>query len=158
MVVGQDFRVNCWHQKLLGEKSDTLHNAIYTDADILEQQLGSRLAFGGAAAEEHFVELLVERAQIRIFYGDDDTARDDLALASKTRHFYFALTGALGKRTKFQVNDLSQLVVLAKSRDHEPEPYSSRKSSRAEGMDSRKGSRSELRPIVTIRKYFLGST
>ena len=141
------FRVNCWHQKLLSEKSDTLHNAIYQDADILEQQLGSRLAFGGAAAEEHFVELLVERAQIRIFYGDDDTARDDLALASKTRHFYFALTGALGKRTKFQVNDLSQLVVLAKSRDHEPEPYSSRKSSRAEGMDSRKGSRSELRPL-----------
>ena len=140
------FRANIWHQKLLSEKSDALKNTIYKDAGILEQQLSSRLTFGGAAAEEHFVEFLVERAQVRIFYGDDDKAREDLARASKTRHFYFALTGALGKRTKFQVDDLSQLVVLARSRDHEPEPYSSRKSSRAEGMDSRKGSRGEIRP------------
>ena len=141
------FRINCWHQKLLSEKSDTLHSTIYKDEEVLEHQLSSRLTFGGAAAEEHLVEFLVERAQIQIFYGDDNKAREDLARASKTRHFYFALTGALGKRTKYQVNDLSQLVVLAKSRDYEPEPYSSRKSSRVEGMDSRKGSRGELRPL-----------
>ena len=136
-------RVNFWHQKLLNEKSDKLKDSLYMDTNILEHQLSSRLTFGGAAAEEHFVEFLVERAQIRIYYGDDEKAREDLARATKTRHFQFALTGALGKRTKFQVSDLSQLVVLAKSRDHEPEPYSSRKSSRAEGMDSRKTSRDE---------------
>lgn len=141
------FRINCWHQKLLSERSDTLYDTIYKDAEVLEHQLSSRLTFGGAAAEEHLVEFLVERAQIRIFYGDDDKAREDLARASQTRHFYFALTGALGKRTKYQVNDLSQLVVLAKSRDHEPEPYSSRKSSRVEGIDSRKGSRGEILPL-----------
>lgn len=131
------FRVNHWHQKLLSEKSDTMQDIIYNDADVLEHQLHSRLHFGGAAAEEHFVEFLLERAQLRIFYGDDDKAREDLTRASTIRHFQFALTGALGKRTKFQVNDLSQLVVLAKSRDHEPEPYSSRKSSRADPSSRR---------------------
>ena len=137
------FRVSFWHQKMLGERSEGLHDVIYSDADVLEHQLSSRIAFGGAAAEEHFIEFLMERAQIRIFYGDDDKAREDLLRAAKIRHFNFALTGALGKRTQFQTNDLSQLVVLARSRDHEPETYSSRKSSRAEGMDSRKGSRDE---------------
>src|SRR5947199_5490449 len=98
------------------------------------------MAYHGAAAQEHFVEFLVERAAIRIHYGDDAKAREDLLKAAKTRKFQFALTGALGKRTKFQERDLSQLVVLAKSRDVEPEPYSSRKSSRIGGMDSGKSS------------------
>jgi tetratricopeptide (TPR) repeat protein len=140
-------RVNFWHQKMLSEKSASLQEAIYKDAEVLEQQLTSRLAFGGAAAEEHFVEFLVERAQYRIFYGDDQEARDDLSKAAQTRHFFFALTGALGKRTKYQVNDLSQLVVLAKSRDFEPEPYSSRKGSRVDGIDSRKSSRGSITPL-----------
>ncbi|RMZ84938.1 hypothetical protein DV738_g334, partial [Chaetothyriales sp. CBS 135597] len=124
------FRVTFWQQKLLSEKSDKLQDCLYTDADVLQQQLSSRLGLGAATAEHQFVEFLIERAQVRIYYGDDDKARADLALASKTRHFYFALTGALGKRTKYQDRDISQLVVLAKSRDFEPEVYSSRHSSR----------------------------
>lgn len=134
------FRVNFWHQKLLAEEAPSLCSALYADAEVLEHQLSSRLAYGGAAAEEHFVEFLVERAVVRTHYGDDHLARIDLANAATTRQFQFALTGALGRRTKFQDRDLSQLVVLAKSRDHEPEPYSSRKSSRAEPSDSRKAS------------------
>ncbi|RMZ82463.1 hypothetical protein DV737_g1984, partial [Chaetothyriales sp. CBS 132003] len=137
------FRVTMWHQKLLNEKSDKLQDSIYTDADVLHHQLSSRLVFGGATAEHHFIEFLLERAQARIYYGDDEKARQDLALASKTRHFQFALTGALGKRTKYQNRDLSQLVVLAKSRDYEPELYGSRKNSRTEASRSRVGSRDD---------------
>ncbi|ETI19537.1 hypothetical protein G647_09371 [Cladophialophora carrionii CBS 160.54] len=125
-------RVNFWHQKLLSEESPSLRDVIYSDAGVLEQQLSARLAFGGSAAEEHYVEFMVERAVIQTYYGDDALARTDLARAASTRDFHFVLTGALGKRTKFQENDTSQLVVLAKSRDHEPEPYSSRKNSKAE--------------------------
>lgn len=139
------FRVNFWHQKLLSEHSDTLHDQIYADAEILEQQLASRLIFDGAAAEEHFVEFLIERAIIQTYYGDDSKAREDLIKAATTRNFQFALTGHLGKRTKFQVTDISQLVVLAKSRDAEPEPYSSRKGSRADVMDSRRNSQPDSR-------------
>ncbi|OQU95964.1 hypothetical protein CLAIMM_02112 [Cladophialophora immunda] len=130
------FRVNFWHQKLLLEESPSLRDALYSDAEILEHQLTSRLAFGGAAAEEHFVEFLIERAVIRTYYGDDALARADLAKAATTRQFQFVLTGALGKRTKFQDRDISQLVILAKSRDQEPEPYTSRKGSRVEGTKS----------------------
>jgi tetratricopeptide (TPR) repeat protein len=137
------YRVTFVHQKLLLEKSDTLRDQIYADAEILEHQLASRLAFHGAAADEHFVEFLIERAAIRTYYGDDAKAREDLVRAAHTRKFQFALTGVLGKRTKFQDRDISQLVVLAKSRDHEPETYSSRKSSRAEDQDSRKGSHAD---------------
>lgn len=111
------FRVNFIHQKLLLEKSDSLQAQIYADAEILEQQLASRLKFHAHAAEEHFVEFLVERAAVCTYYGDEEMARIGLVEAVKTRKFQFALTGALGKRTKFQDQDLSQLVVLAKSRD-----------------------------------------
>lgn len=147
-------RINFWHQKLLTENSDTLRNIIYKDAAVLETQMSSRLVYGGAAAQEHMVEFLVERATVRIFYGDEANAREDLLRAAKLREFEFALTGALGKKTKHQTKDTSQLVVLAKSREVEPEPYSSRKSSRADGT-SRKSSVAErsirsmsLRPIT----------
>jgi tetratricopeptide (TPR) repeat protein len=142
-------RVNFIHQKLLLEKSDLLQAQIYADAEILEQQLTSRLKFHAHAAEEHFVEFLLERAAICTYYGDEEVARLSLAHAAKTRDFRFALTGALGKRTKFQDTDLSQLIVLAKSRDFEPEPYSSRKSSRADEMDSRNSnSAANSRPMT----------
>ncbi|KIW94760.1 uncharacterized protein Z519_04737 [Cladophialophora bantiana CBS 173.52] len=130
------FRVNFWHQKLLSEESPSLRDIIHLDAEVLERQLTSRLAFGGAAAEEHFVEFLIERAVVRTHYGDDALARADLAKAATTRQFQFLLTGALGKRTKFQDRDISQLVVLARSRDREPEPYSNRKGGKVEGVKS----------------------
>lgn len=132
-------RINFWHQKLLPEVSDTLHNIIYHDASVLDTQMSSRLIYGGAAAQEHMVEFLVERANIRIYYGDEELGREDLLRAAKLRDFEFALTGVLGKKTKHQEKDVSQLVILAKSRPDEPEPYSSRKSSRAD-QGSRKSS------------------
>ena len=137
------FRVNFWHQKLLLEKNETMRELIFHDMDVLEGQLSSRLKFGGAAAEEHLVEFLMERSAAYTYYSEDSKAREDLLRVAQIRRFQFALTGHLGKRTKFQDRDISQLVVLAKSRDFEPEPYSSRKSSRAEGMDSRRSSRSQ---------------
>lgn len=133
------FRVNSWHQKSLSEPSDTLRSVIEHDAAILETQLSSRLTHDGAAAQEHMIEFLVERADIKIYYGDDKGARADLLHAARLREFDFALTGALGKRTKYQEKETSQLVVLAKSRDVDSEPYNSRKNSRAES-NSRKSS------------------
>jgi hypothetical protein len=110
-------RVNFWHQKLLPEPCDALRDQIFEDAEILQGQLSSRLVGSAADAEIHFVEYLIERAVVDIYYGDDVRARAHLARAAKVRGFHFALTGALGKRTRFQEQDLSQLVVVAKSRD-----------------------------------------
>ncbi|EXJ90683.1 hypothetical protein A1O1_03787 [Capronia coronata CBS 617.96] len=112
-------RVNFWHQKLLAEPSPSLRDTIYSDADMLERLLASRVAANSAEAEDHFVEFLVERASIRTYYGDDALARADLARAATMRRFQFAVTGVLGKRTKFQDRDTSQLVVLARSSEQQ---------------------------------------
>ena len=60
---------------------------------------------------------LLERATIHVHHGFGQLAKEDLEVAQNERRFDFALTGLLGKRTKFQQKDVSQLVVLAKSNE-----------------------------------------
>lgn len=96
-------RVNVWHQRLLSEVSYTLQDLIYRDLSLLEHVTSA--------------DFLIERATIHSLHGFDVKARDDLSTAAKNRRFDFVLTGRLGKRTKFQEKELSQLVVLAKSDD-----------------------------------------
>ena len=101
-------RINVWHQRILSETAPSLQDKIYSDLEILERNIPP-------ADHQNCAEFLVERATIHIEHGFDDKARIDLVDAAKERKFDFALTGRLGKRTKFQETELSQLVVLAKS-------------------------------------------
>ena len=96
-------RVNVWHQRLLSENAPTLQKQIYGD-----------LAKYEARSSPLQAEYLIERAAINTLHGRDKEAREDLKNAAAQRSFEFALTGRLGKRTKFQQKDLSQLVVLAR--------------------------------------------
>ncbi|SAL97342.1 hypothetical protein [Absidia glauca] len=57
----------------------------------------------------------LETALISSYYGQDKEAFDQMKVAQATSGFQWSLTGALGKRTKFQTFDVSQLVVLAES-------------------------------------------
>lgn len=57
----------------------------------------------------------VETALISSYYGQDKEAFDQMKVAQATSGFQWSLTGALGKRTKFQTFDVTQLVVLAES-------------------------------------------
>ena len=104
--------VNFWHQKLLSENASSLQEMIFKDLDHLERTLRT-------SGQPERARRLIQRASIHIQHGLDVKARDDLREAAKERHFEFALTGRLGKRTKFQQTDLSQLVVLAKSAELE---------------------------------------
>lgn len=106
-------RVSFLHQRLLSEVSSTLQDVIYDDLELLQEDLAS---FQGdrAILEAEFV---LERATIHIHHGLDKFARSDLDQATEDRQFEFALTGLLGKRTKYQEKDMSQLVVLAKSHE-----------------------------------------
>ncbi|KAI4721951.1 TPR-like protein [Aureobasidium sp. EXF-10727] len=110
-------RVTFMHQRLLSEDCGTLQDKIFADVDAVQEQFfdispkdKSRAGNGDAK-----VEFLLERASIETFYGLDKKARVDLDEAAAEQAFQFALTGILGRRTKFQQHDVSQLVVLAKS-------------------------------------------
>ncbi|KAL8949092.1 MAG: hypothetical protein Q9183_007633, partial [Haloplaca sp. 2 TL-2023] len=100
--------VNFWHQKLLGENAPSLQETIYNDLDQSAESINS------SSSEEKALRL-VQRATIHTQHGFDAKARDHLRWAAEESGFEFKLTGRLGKRTKFQERDLSQLVVLAKS-------------------------------------------
>ncbi|KAJ5164879.1 Glycoside hydrolase superfamily [Penicillium coprophilum] len=101
-------RTNFLHQKMLSEVTSTLQDVIYKDVEILDKaELNS----------DERSRFLLERATIHTHHGFDVKAREDIDQAAKLRRFEFALTGKMGKRTKFQDRDISQLVVLAKSAD-----------------------------------------
>jgi tetratricopeptide (TPR) repeat protein len=103
-------RTNFLHQKMLSEVTSTLQDAIYKDVEVLDK------AELNASERSRF---LLERAIIHTHHSFDVKAREDIDQAAKVRKFEFALTGKMGKRTKFQDRDISQLVVLAKSVDEE---------------------------------------
>ena len=106
-------RVDFLHQRLLSEIAPSLQSSIYGDLEAMEMQiLSSESKYSTSDIRVHF---LLERAAIHTHHGFDKKARADLDQATSERKFEFALTGLLGKRTKFQEKDTSQLVVLARS-------------------------------------------
>jgi tetratricopeptide (TPR) repeat protein len=106
-------RIDFVHQRLLSETSSTLQKAIYRGLDEVE---GFLLELKGTLVySDLHSQFLLEEASIDTHHGMDKQARDALTEAAKIRHFDFAITGLLGKRTKWQERDISQLVVLAKS-------------------------------------------
>ncbi|KAH7355095.1 hypothetical protein BKA65DRAFT_593162 [Rhexocercosporidium sp. MPI-PUGE-AT-0058] len=115
------FRINAYHQRLLSgvsgarlSESTVLQDAIDKDLKDLEEEiLGEKSTFSTEAK----VQFLLEKAQVYILQGLDIKARENVKLAKTVSGFSYALSGALGKRTKFQQNDLSQLVVFAKSNE-----------------------------------------
>ncbi|KAJ5619405.1 hypothetical protein N7510_003389 [Penicillium lagena] len=116
-------RVNFLHQKMLSEVTGTLQELIYKDLD--------ELAKAELSADEQG-RFLLERSLVHTHHGFDAKARSDIEQSAKVRQFEFALTGKMGKRTKFQERDTSQLVVLAKSAD---EASDTAKSSGPEKLD-----------------------
>lgn len=108
-------RIDFLHQRLLSEIAYSLQSSIYGNLEALEYQLLS--AKSRHSSPDIRVHFLLERAAIHTHHGLDKKARADLDQATAERQFEFALTGLLGKRTKFQLQDYSQLVVLARSAD-----------------------------------------
>lgn len=107
-------RVNLTHQKLLLEQTENLRGLIVAEYETLESDIKSQ-----SEVPIHELTWLasfyIERAAVYIHNGLDARARQDLIHAANLTNFEFKLTGRLGKRTKFQDQELSQLVVLARS-------------------------------------------
>lgn len=66
---------------------------------------------------EERVQFLVEKANVWVMLGQEGRAREALERARAESGLVFRLSGALGRRTKFQEKSTSLLVVLAKSRE-----------------------------------------
>ncbi|KAJ4353570.1 uncharacterized protein N0V89_005300 [Didymosphaeria variabile] len=106
-------RVNFVHQRLLSEPAPSLQKAIYDDLATVERMILSRPQ--EREAKDLHVHFLLERAAVHTHHGFDKKAKADLDQATAERKFEFALTGLMGKRTKYQQKDTSQLLVLARS-------------------------------------------
>ncbi|KAF4458948.1 TPR repeat-containing [Fusarium albosuccineum] len=133
-LIWSRLRVNVWHYKLLtqpslGPGSNFTRSSQWSDVPTLASQIldGIDAARSQVLGEEVWAsdddtwgrddkaQFLVEAANNYILLGRDDKAREALKEAAQTSGFAYALSGALGKRTKFQEKSISQLVVLAKS-------------------------------------------
>ncbi|KAI1108656.1 hypothetical protein F5Y14DRAFT_435575 [Nemania sp. NC0429] len=130
------FRIHLWHYKLLTQPSlgpgslytksgrwtdvATLQELIETSLTEAEATVFNTGGSGEVAREpswplESQVLFRLEEANCQILLGNDTKARQALESATKMSRFTYALSGALGKRTRFQEASFSQLVVLAKS-------------------------------------------
>lgn len=132
-LVWTRLRINVWHYKLLtqpslGPGSNFTRSSQWSDVPSLASQIldGIDAARNEIFSEEVWadddswsredkVQFLVEVANNYILLGRDDKAKQLLREAAQTSGLAYALSGALGKRTKFQEKSTSQLVVLAKS-------------------------------------------
>ncbi|EUC46336.1 hypothetical protein COCMIDRAFT_4608 [Bipolaris oryzae ATCC 44560] len=106
-------RTNFIHQRLLSEAAPSLQDAIYDNLKGVEDLIQSSGKIN--EIKDLHTTFLLERAAIHTHHGLDKKARADLDQAASERKFEFALTGLMGKRTKFQQKDTSQLIVLARS-------------------------------------------
>lgn len=123
------FRIHLWHFKLLSQPSLSSGSLFtksgrWTDVatlqELVEKSLGEAEATVMQAAErpkQEKVQFLLEKAGAHTMLGNDVQAKEALRAATEQSGFTYALSGALGKKTKFQEKNISQLVVLAKSAD-----------------------------------------
>ncbi|KAI9163816.1 TPR repeat-containing [Paramyrothecium foliicola] len=128
-------RINTWHYKLLtqpslGSGSNFTRSSQWTDVPTLASQIldgidavRQRLLGGEVwASEESWTKderalFLIEAANNYILLGRNEKAKEAITDASQATGVLYALSGALGKRTKWQEKSTSQLVVLARSAD-----------------------------------------
>lgn len=127
-------RINAWHYRLLTQPSlgpgstftratqwsevPTLEGTIVDGIDVVSKQILNEEVWTETEdvwTTEEKVMFLVEAANDYILLGRGEAARELLREATKRSGLVYALTGALGKRTKFQEKSISQLVVLARS-------------------------------------------
>jgi tetratricopeptide (TPR) repeat protein len=121
-------RVRVWHYKLLTQPSlgpGSVFNKASQWCDVPSLRDGIEKGLENVGAEVlavkngwnrlEQVQFLVEKANVYIMLGQDAKAREALRRATELSGFVYALSGALGKRTRFQEKSTSQLVVLAKS-------------------------------------------
>ncbi|KAH7926797.1 TPR-like protein [Leucogyrophana mollusca] len=74
--------------------------------------------YGGIASDPDLAgRLLLEEGLLEHMFSHDKSAAEYFVRAAHATGLQYELTGAMGKRTKFQQTELSQLILLAESRE-----------------------------------------
>ncbi|RKF63568.1 TPR repeat-containing protein C19B12.01 [Erysiphe neolycopersici] len=116
-------RINIFHQRLLFHSCGGSLRDSNLLLDVIDQCLieldTEILGHDSKFSTKDKIQYLLERAQIYITQGFESKAKKTLKMIEFFTEFTYALSGALGKRTKFQETDISQLVVFAKSKEYD---------------------------------------
>ncbi|KAF8165895.1 tetratricopeptide repeat domain 27 [Crassisporium funariophilum] len=105
-------RVSILHQRILDEPVALIND--FRDSLVpLTSTLGSEPDLVG--------RMYLELGLLEHHFSQDKSAAEYFVKAARATGLEYELTGALGKRTKFQVTELSQLVLLAESRLNDDE-------------------------------------
>ncbi|PFH50405.1 hypothetical protein AMATHDRAFT_47904 [Amanita thiersii Skay4041] len=117
-----------WHLRLLLTHQNILDEPVSPpepELTALESKLASLLTSALCTTTtttttitsnpELSARLLLEHGILKHVLGQDKSAAELFVQAARSTGLQYELTGALGKRTKFQQTDLSQLVLLAQS-------------------------------------------
>ncbi|KAF9112530.1 hypothetical protein BGX27_003209 [Mortierella sp. AM989] len=107
-------------QRTLEGPTGLLQNEMLALADQIENTLTEEIKVENGALEtidkkEAQTRFWIEKGLILHWYTEDTKAYEIFQKAQSVSGFRFKVTGALGKRTKFQQFDTSQLVVVAES-------------------------------------------
>ncbi|KAI8361741.1 hypothetical protein BD560DRAFT_404590 [Blakeslea trispora] len=102
-------------QQLLDEFTGSLQSKLIDLAQESNQRL-EKTVMEADVRQALKVRHELEIGLIHSFFGQDREALEKMESAQKESGFTWSLTGALGRRTKFQQFDISQLVVLAESK------------------------------------------
>lgn len=109
-------------QSLLDNLTSSLHNEVFEgySTDNLKSVLGvtaTNSTVPTDALSQHIqVIFYTELSRAELVFGFDARAERSLAIAQKASQFEFAISGVKGKRTKYQEREITQLVLLAKSK------------------------------------------
>ncbi|KAI8989869.1 TPR-like protein [Trametes punicea] len=103
------WRLRTWriHEQVLDEP-------VAVPADVMASLAPLLDSF--AAEPDMAGRLLLEQGLLEHYVGHDKSAADYFVRAARATQLEYELTGAPGKRTKYQQNDITQLILLAESR------------------------------------------
>lgn len=105
-------RAGIIHQYVLDEPAP-FPSSIFDDLEPLMEDIRKQ------GDQDLMGRLSLEQGLLNHHYGNDRLSAQMFVRAAREMGLAYELTGALGKRTKFQQNDLTQLVLLAESRNRD---------------------------------------